>query len=113
PYHRSLHPTTLVHSTHSSLSTRCSSHSSRFPYPTPFPSQPPPRDRALRRRGHLHRRRHPRPPVRPQLRLSGHARHRRGRPAGARDRKSTRLNSSHVSISYDVFCFKKKTTKVE
>src|SRR5207249_8068479 len=24
------------------------------------------------------------------------------------DRKSTRLNSSHVSISYDVFCFKKK-----
>src|SRR5207249_6755760 len=26
-----------------------------------------------------------------------------------RDRKSTRLNSSHVSISYDVFCLKKKT----
>src|SRR5699024_10624206 len=26
-----------------------------------------------------------------------------------RDRKSTRLNSSHVSISYAVFCFKKKT----
>src|SRR5699024_9720004 len=25
------------------------------------------------------------------------------------DRKSTRLNSSHVSISYAVFCFKKKT----
>src|SRR5699024_11995425 len=25
------------------------------------------------------------------------------------DRKSTRLNSSHVSISYDAFCFKKKT----
>src|SRR5699024_7085609 len=25
-----------------------------------------------------------------------------------RDRKSTRLNSSHVSISYAVFCFKKK-----
>src|SRR5699024_12707948 len=24
------------------------------------------------------------------------------------DRKSTRLNSSHVSISYDVFCLKKK-----
>src|SRR5699024_11552520 len=24
------------------------------------------------------------------------------------DRKSTRLNSSHVSISYAVFCFKKK-----
>src|SRR6266704_5781345 len=26
----------------------------------------------------------------------------------ARDRKSTRLNSSHVSISYAVFCWKKK-----
>src|SRR5699024_3839336 len=29
--------------------------------------------------------------------------------AVARDRKSTRLNSSHVSISYAVFCLKKKT----
>src|SRR5699024_11441895 len=33
------------------------------------------------------------------------------------DRKSTRLNSSHVSISYAVFCLKKKkgniTTKIE
>src|SRR5207249_10639863 len=28
---------------------------------------------------------------------------------GCRDRKSTRLNSSHVSMSYAVFCFKKKT----
>src|SRR5699024_12048717 len=28
----------------------------------------------------------------------------------AADRKSTRLNSSHVSISYAVFCLKKKTT---
>src|SRR5690625_292782 len=27
---------------------------------------------------------------------------------GARDRKSTRLNSSHVAISYAVFCLKKK-----
>src|SRR5690554_7589535 len=26
------------------------------------------------------------------------------------DRKSTRLNSSHVRISYAVFCLKKKTT---
>src|SRR5438477_7857260 len=26
----------------------------------------------------------------------------------ARDRKSTRLNSSHMSISYAVFCLKKK-----
>src|SRR5207245_8455862 len=28
---------------------------------------------------------------------------------GAEDRKSTRLNSSHGSISYAVFCLKKKT----
>src|SRR5437899_8433824 len=27
---------------------------------------------------------------------------------GARDRKSTRLNSSHLGISYAVFCLKKK-----
>src|SRR5690606_41656747 len=27
-----------------------------------------------------------------------------------KDRKSTRLNSSHVKISYAVFCLKKKTT---
>src|SRR5437868_10386150 len=30
-------------------------------------------------------------------------------PAPPGDRKSTRLNSSHVSISYAVFCLKKKT----
>src|SRR5690625_6352000 len=30
------------------------------------------------------------------------------RSAKARDRKSTRLNSSHVAISYAVFCLKKK-----
>src|SRR5690348_17734697 len=29
----------------------------------------------------------------------------------ARDRKSTRLNSSHPSISYAVFCLKKKKKK--
>src|SRR5438067_7419282 len=42
----------------------------------------------------------------------------RRRTAGARpptspDRKSTRLNSSHVSISYAVFCLKKKTNTHE
>src|SRR5437868_10474958 len=31
--------------------------------------------------------------------------------AQGRDRKSTRLNSSHVSISYAVFCLKKKKKK--
>src|SRR3712207_7686619 len=29
----------------------------------------------------------------------------------ARDRKSTRLNSSHANISYAVFCLKKKNTQ--
>src|SRR5690606_40753084 len=32
----------------------------------------------------------------------------RDRALVARDRKSTRLNSSHVKISYAVFCLKKK-----
>src|SRR5205809_4657822 len=32
-----------------------------------------------------------------------------GGKARAGDRKSTRLNSSHGYISYDVFCLKKKT----
>src|SRR5690606_42036854 len=41
---------------------------------------------------------------------------RQSRPKAAmgqnpRDRKSTRLNSSHVKISYAVFCLKKKKTR--
>src|SRR3712207_8208887 len=31
-----------------------------------------------------------------------------GLAMGAKDRKSTRLNSSHANISYAVFCLKKK-----
>src|SRR3712207_7787140 len=31
----------------------------------------------------------------------------------SRDRKSTRLNSSHANISYAVFCLKKKTSKLQ
>src|SRR5436305_5127164 len=34
-----------------------------------------------------------------------------GWPIGQRDRKSTRLNSSHVRISYAVFCLKKKKSR--
>src|SRR3712207_7998397 len=34
--------------------------------------------------------------------------HRPPRPQPPRDRKSTRLNSSHANISYAVFCLKKK-----
>src|SRR5256885_7976694 len=33
------------------------------------------------------------------------------KPVLAEDRKSTRLNSSHLVISYAVFCLKKKKTK--
>src|SRR5438045_8719574 len=46
-------------------------------------------------------------PVRGRLRL----RRRRGR--SSRDRKSTRLNSSHLGISYAVFCLKKKKKQEE
>src|SRR5690625_5339114 len=39
----------------------------------------------------------------------GRRRRRRGdEDVGLQDRKSTRLNSSHVAISYAVFCLKKK-----
>src|SRR5204863_9298350 len=34
-----------------------------------------------------------------------------GQAAAAQDRKSTRLNSSHVEISYAVICLKKKQNK--
>src|SRR5262245_66508793 len=48
----------------------------------------------------------------PRRRAAGGA-GRGGRDAGGReprDRKSTRLNSSHLGISYAVFCSKKKTS---
>src|SRR3712207_7269135 len=46
-----------------------------------------------------------------QARRLRHRRRRDGGGAGAeRDRKSTRLNSSHANISYAVFCLKKKKT---
>src|SRR2546430_6994100 len=56
-------------------------------------STPSARDRSRRGR----RRRSPRDSRRPS--------------AGRRDRKSTRLNSSHSQISYAVFCLKKKMKK--
>src|SRR5208283_4153891 len=39
---------------------------------------------------------------------AGPARGRAMSPSSAQDRKSTRLNSSHLTISYAVFCLKKK-----
>src|SRR5690242_21426663 len=44
-------------------------------------------------------------PRRRERPLEAHARR-------AGDRKSTRLNSSHMSISYAVFCLKKKKKKI-
>src|SRR5437899_6267148 len=46
-------------------------------------------------------------------RAPAHARRRRPRARSTRerDRKSTRLNSSHLGISYAVFCLKKKKTE--
>src|SRR5437773_5691461 len=35
------------------------------------------------------------------------------RPVNGLDRKSTRLNSSHITISYAVFCLKKKKKNKE
>src|SRR6266540_5552444 len=59
-----------------------------------------------------------RPAWRPErcARASPRVPHRAGLPLQgrrARDRKSTRLNSSHITISYAVFCLKKKKKKPE
>src|SRR3712207_7020530 len=43
--------------------------------------------------------------------LEAHAALLRRAPTPRRDRKSTRLNSSHANISYAVFCLKKKKNK--
>src|SRR5690625_6581225 len=44
----------------------------------------------------------------PRRLLRTHCLHLRGDRLGGRDRKSTRLNSSHVAISYAVFCLKNR-----
>src|SRR5437870_11099142 len=75
--------------------------STLFPYTTLFRSL---LDRGARRRALLGR-------DRERVPLPGTgllARHPRGGDFAVRDRKSTRLNSSHVAISYAVFCLKKK-----
>src|SRR5689334_23997787 len=48
--------------------------------------------------------------VRREQRLRARRDHRRVVEARGLDRKSTRLNSSHSSISYAVFCLNKKRT---
>src|SRR5437667_9182997 len=72
--------------------------STLFPYTTLFRS---PRSR----RGWPPARRYPR-----RERSAG-TRGTPGPPHRGGDRKSTRLNSSHITISYAVFCLKKKKTK--
>src|SRR5215510_7833236 len=52
------------------------------------------------------------PPSRPHYVLSVHVL--QGlQAAQGRDRKSTRLNSSHVALSYAVFCLKKKKKNIK
>src|SRR2546430_13082070 len=70
--------------------------STLFPYTTLFRSHPEP-DRAG---GHLSPARGAARPL--HVRIEG------GLSYEGRDRKSTRLNSSHSQISYAVFCLKKK-----
>src|SRR5262245_64986197 len=43
--------------------------------------------------------------------INGSSLSRKWYETNVRDRKSTRLNSSHLGISYAVFCLKKKKTK--
>src|SRR5256885_3751081 len=81
--------------------------STLFPYTTLFRSA---LRRSCRKVGHLHRadlRRTHAIGADPLLRRSH-----RHEPqlSDVGDRKSTRLNSSHLVISYAVFCLKKKTT---
>src|SRR5690606_39613643 len=56
----------------------------------------------------VHQTRRARPRRRGAVAATGHSGHRARRPVRCGDRKSTRLNSSHVKISYAVFCLKKK-----
>src|SRR5438874_12205187 len=69
--------------------------STLFPYTTLFRSHSSPRGHQPKQAGGK-----PRPPF--------DARRREASAFHQPDRKSTRLNSSHVEISYAVFCLKKK-----
>src|SRR5256885_11809279 len=75
--------------------------STLFPYTTLFRSHPGAEQRRVCRVAAVLRR---------PIHLEGQPGHRRQaeRSRRAEDRKSTRLNSSHLVISYAVFCLKKK-----
>src|SRR5690349_22962545 len=92
--------------------------STLFPYTTLFRSESV--HRAAEERGRARSRQRAERAIDPQLeRIDHHLKVRvapsaavlRIKPRSERDRKSTRLNSSHVEISYAVFCLKKKKTK--
>src|SRR5690348_17956336 len=90
--------------------------STLFPYTTLFRSPPGARTRAhatpvRTRRPPRGRGRHRRRDRRTTGQRDRRRVERRTAGAGAADRKSTRLNSSHPSISYAVFCLKKKKNK--
>src|SRR5437870_7563318 len=72
--------------------------STLFPYTTLFRSR-------RRQRGHSRISAHKSLITRPVMTLAAEA------DTAFADRKSTRLNSSHVAISYAVFCLKKKNKK--
>src|SRR5690242_21390537 len=71
-----------------------------FPYTTLFRSRQP---------DQVHRHLGPQGHARPAGDALAHA----PQPREEADRKSTRLNSSHMSISYAVFCLKKKKSPSE
>src|SRR5690606_42012248 len=94
----------------SSFTTRRTTRATLSPYTTLFRSAPPPASatqsacwpaplESPARRQAARRPQAPAAPSKPGLELRSQRR---------RDRKSTRLNSSHVKISYAVFCLKQK-----
>src|SRR5439155_22088813 len=94
------------------LLTRPPPISTLFPYTTLFRSGPAaghPFGGGVQR-GDARRARH-RLPAHPPRDLHAGRGHAGRRCRALRDRKSTRLNSSHVAISYAVFCLKKKNIK--
>src|SRR3712207_7796916 len=84
--------------------------STLFPYTTLFRSLRHPELLARLRPGGRKGQRRARPHLRGHLPAPWLARPPRLDPPAPRDRKSTRLNSSHANISYAVFCLKKKKT---
>src|SRR3989454_9393689 len=72
--------------------------STLFPYTTLFRSVPPDATESVDPHAHCHR--SPSREIRNDRAAERHG-----------DRKSTRLNSSHLVISYAVFCLKKKKRK--